>query len=1130
MALGVKCPQCGSSELLFSEGQQHYMCEECGHTFRGGAAPTLRRIFLSYGHDEHAELALRLKEDLQARGHQVWFDLDRLKPGGDFEAYIEDGINWASGVPGAGRVVLLITPHSVRRPDGYCLNEIARALERRMDVVPVMVVWAEPPLSICRIQWLDMQDCVPVGERAARYEVKFERLADALEQGRASFGGAQARLAALLQLEQRPFEAEILEHLPRFTGRRWVFDRIDAWLADPDASRVFWIVGDPGMGKTAIAAWLCYHRREIAAFHLCRHGHTQKSDPRRCVMSIAYQLSSQLPDYQERLNALDLERLVAESNAATLFDALIVQPLWGRFPEPDRLILVLVDGLDEATEAGRNELAAFIASEFHRTPEWMRLVVTSRPDPQVLHPLQRYTPYVLCASASGNEQDIRDYLVRELRPFVGETGVPPPALDALLDRSEGVFLYAKWAREELLEGRLSLGRLDEFPQGLGGVYAQFFGRQFGDLEAYESKVRPALELLSAAQEPLGQQALASALGWDDYDTEAFRRSVGSLFPTVDGVVRPFHTSVMEWLTNPSTASDHFVSVKKGHQLLAEQAWQEYQRDIATVSRYTLAHLVTHLLAVRELARAGRALSDPPFVRKKCESGMVQGLIADIFAAQCAGVPAEPMWSCLVSVAEARDSDSFRRELRRALNACFGPEVTWPEELREVFMRSCHPVIQLFLGETYDMEGRYREAEQVFRRMREGTRGTDERMYATASVRLSVVLDHMRRYRESLEVLDELVSVPGFDGRFPGQYWWAEYHRGICLGRLKDYASARKVLSHVQRQKHIGGLSLSALHQLGVVDVEDKKLRRAERTFTSCLQRRGSDERDFRRAYEHRRLGQVYARTERFEEAREAFRESIAISLFCAHWRYVAATLADMMDFLDAGETPSLCWLEEASGLDQQQLLYALRVLRAQEQGYLDVIDPGSARPTGRIARWDVVHRKGHWHHSVMVLIGDSHRRVALQERGEPDSKGRWDVSVAGHQDVGETDEDAALREMEEELGLVVLPERLVRVGSPYRFRKYGGPRITRDRHDGRYCYRYRRPSLNRERQSVFVVVVADEEMARVIARPQTGALSVRWLPLSEAASWAEREPAQFASAFKQLLHPAILRKIEAGMG
>lgn len=136
------------------------------------------RIFLSYGHDEHADLAIQLKRDLEGRGHNVWFDLDRLKSGEDWEAYIEDGLNWVSSVPGEGRFVLLMTPYSVRRPNGYCLNEISRALQRQLAVIPLMVVRCESLLSICRLQWLDMRDCVPLDNGRERYFLIPVRLDD----------------------------------------------------------------------------------------------------------------------------------------------------------------------------------------------------------------------------------------------------------------------------------------------------------------------------------------------------------------------------------------------------------------------------------------------------------------------------------------------------------------------------------------------------------------------------------------------------------------------------------------------------------------------------------------------------------------------------------------------------------------------------------------------------------------------------------------------------------------------------------------------------------------------------------------------------------------------------------------
>ena len=272
----IACPKCNSEDVAFSKKRQLYVCADCHHEFAGKKVG-LRRIFISYGHDEYATLAEQLKKDFIERGHDVWFDLDRLQPGSDWDNYIAEGLEWVSETPAEGRLVLLMTPHSVRRPDGYCLNEIRRAVERKLTIIPVMLHWCEPPLSICRIQWLDMRDCVPVENRQERYQAKFARLCDALEQDRLDFEGAQARL--LQRLQPLPFEADIHQHLARFTGRQWVVKRLHAWLADPQASRVFWITGKPGVGKTALAAWLCSHCREIAAFHLCRHGHLQNPTP-----------------------------------------------------------------------------------------------------------------------------------------------------------------------------------------------------------------------------------------------------------------------------------------------------------------------------------------------------------------------------------------------------------------------------------------------------------------------------------------------------------------------------------------------------------------------------------------------------------------------------------------------------------------------------------------------------------------------------------------------------------------------------------------------------------------------------------------------------------------------------------
>jgi WD40 repeat protein/tetratricopeptide (TPR) repeat protein len=489
-----------------------------------------------------------------------------------------------------------------------------------------------------------------------------------------------AKLRALL--EPLPFDADLAQHLRRFTGRQWVMDRIDAWLRDAAASRVFWITGAPGVGKTAIAAWLCQHRPEVAAFHLCRHGHVQKSDPRRCVLSIAYQLSTQLAEYQDRLNGLDLARLIPESDARTLFDRLLVQPLSANFPRPKGIVVVLIDALDEATSMGRNELAMFLATEFRRTPDWLRLVITSRPDPEVTHPLQAYTPHVLNASSPDNEDDIRAFLRRELQPFTADGGaVSASVIEAILTRSEGIFLYVEWVRQEVAAGRLSLSEPDKFPKGLGEVYAQYVARQFPDTAAYKREIAPALDAIAAAREPLELSMLAAMLGWGERRRHEFQQSLGSVFTSSGGRILPFHKSVLDWLTSAEKAGPYFVSVEEGHQALATLCWGEYRRGLQSISSYALAHLPAHLIAARRWDDLERLLCDLFYLEANVAAGRAFDLV-DVFATAVSVLPEErPQRHILVQLANALRPDihfiaRHARDYPQGLFQCLWNNAWW----------------------------------------------------------------------------------------------------------------------------------------------------------------------------------------------------------------------------------------------------------------------------------------------------------------------------------------------------------------------------------------------------------------------------------------------------------------------
>jgi isopentenyldiphosphate isomerase len=99
---------------------------------------------------------------------------------------------------------------------------------------------------------------------------------------------------------------------------------------------------------------------------------------------------------------------------------------------------------------------------------------------------------------------------------------------------------------------------------------------------------------------------------------------------------------------------------------------------------------------------------------------------------------------------------------------------------------------------------------------------------------------------------------------------------------------------------------------------------------------------------------------------------------------------------------------------------------------LDILDE-SGRPTGEVALKSEAHRLGLWHRCFHCWICGSEpggSYLLLQRRAA--TKGTWpnylDVTAAGHLTAGEEMLDG-LREVEEEIGLRIAPERLIPLGT-----------------------------------------------------------------------------------------------------
>lgn len=117
-----------------------------------------------------------------------------------------------------------------------------------------------------------------------------------------------------------------------------------------------------------------------------------------------------------------------------------MHPLSGDFPAPDGNVVILIDALDEATKNGCNELAELAASGFSKTPGWLRVILTSRPEPGVKLFLQGYSPFTLEADQPENVEDLKTYVTKELEKYTGNPRLLSSSLAAIVEKSDGLFL------------------------------------------------------------------------------------------------------------------------------------------------------------------------------------------------------------------------------------------------------------------------------------------------------------------------------------------------------------------------------------------------------------------------------------------------------------------------------------------------------------------------------------------------------------------------------------------------------------------------------------------------------------------------------------------------------------------
>ncbi len=580
--MNILCPQCHSDDVYYSKKRAIYVCEDCEHQFLNEKQIASQKLFFSYGHDPNTELVLKLKEDLESRGHTVWLDKAQIKTGDHWRQCITEGLLESNNV------LSFLSQHSVRNP-GVCLDELRIALCVKGGNVKTVLLENEtevtPPASISDRQWLDMSGWRIEKDNSTNwdewYRSKFDELCRVLESEDAcSFSGD----IEFLKKSLSPCLSDTKEQYllkQQYVGRQWLYDALENWRQKSDRnSKMFVVYGAPGIGKSCFAVNLLHYNPQVLCGVFCEWDKDALNNAKSIIRTLAFKLATKIPDYRkllvEKICSVGNQDIFSAMTDADHFDFLISLPL-SQIVDGNRIkSLILIDGIDESERSGQNALAQVLMDNVDRLPNWISFVVTSRPEYSVTTLFHNFRPHTINPDGAQNNRDLFDYLKLNLALTFSEQTINDLTIKQLVQNSQGSFLYAALLIESVRLKETQLSDLKLCPVGLDSYYLQNFRRKYPDSAAYKS-TRRILELIAAAQ-LLPIEILVASIQITPYELQEFRFAMGSLISesqiSVDGATTRLkalsfcHKSIIDWLASSAKSGIYHVDIKAGAAILA----------------------------------------------------------------------------------------------------------------------------------------------------------------------------------------------------------------------------------------------------------------------------------------------------------------------------------------------------------------------------------------------------------------------------------------------------------------------------------------------------------------------------------------------------------------------------------
>ncbi|KAH9830592.1 WD40-repeat-containing domain protein [Rhodofomes roseus] len=438
-----------------------------------------------------------------------------------------------------------------------------------------------------------------------------------------------------------PFDAQSSRVICEKDTRLETLDTIWSWMKqkskdpssphapdapDVKASRVFWLSGLAGAGKSTLAQTIakrCDEAQFLGASFFCSRDSHECSNIQLIFPTIAYQLSKRNTRFRDAVSAvLQIDQDIHESSPSRQLQQLIVGPLRiareeGSFPE----YAVVIDALDECRDDDATSVILRALSHYVDSLEPLKFLITSRPIPRVhggfrLPGLVNNTKHLALETdipAETVRRDIQQFLrvqlaeVRQVYSIRTESWPYAGDISLLAERSSTLFIFAATAVKFVKDDRICnperqlMRLLDSEPildsfisphRSLDLLYLQVlqnaFPKMHGTLKAHFKLVVGSIVLI---RDRLSPSALEDLLNQQSNTVKRALRPLQSLITVLERsegeVIRLIHPSFHDFLVDRSrcTDDDFFVNPKLQHTVLAKcclSTLKDLRRDMCAI--------------------------------------------------------------------------------------------------------------------------------------------------------------------------------------------------------------------------------------------------------------------------------------------------------------------------------------------------------------------------------------------------------------------------------------------------------------------------------------------------------------------------------------------------------------------